>query len=464
MEQKLVALCVASVLLTGGAELLYGESISEKSPALLPEENQLEAIAPIILATENTEAARLINLGLQDVLLGYDSRARVYFEKVLTMEDSALALCGLMLLEQHNRAEYSQQLKKLTDVINSENFFATPQEMFYVETFLKLVSGDVHGAANDFAERSKNYRRDIAAGCWAVSLLHYLQQSNASAQAQELFKRHPENPLCQYLYCLSYETSSQLVPREIIELSRSCAESLQRHPMVLHLTGHLLFKNSEYAKASELFSQEIEILNPDNLSDSYERYRASLYRAAALQRMNNVSHETLPTHCLTDDMVTPSDILYRWEVMSLPMRELLFTKRVPSANEVRQAIKRYVPHETFADDDATHEYGECLKCILQLRVLVNSKRSKKAQETLLKAEQHYNRMRDARAHLQQKSMSYLISYKRALDCAEAALYFGRSLVYKDSCSMWNDKVNQALQRQNQSRMLPPLLFKESEGE
>lgn len=458
MEQKLVALCAASVVLTGGAELLYGENISDNSPALLCEKSD-EAIAPIILATENAEAARLTNLGLQDVLLGYDSRARAYFNEVLTMEDTALALCGLMLLEQHNRADYSQQLKKLTDIINSENFFATPQEMFYVETFLKLIAGDVLGAATDFAERAQQYRRDILAGCWSVALLHSIQQSDATTQARALYEKNATHPLCQFVYCLSYATSPQKAPHEIIELSKQCTDAFKKHPMLLHVTGHLLFQNSMYPEASEYFSQEMDMLGRDNLTDSYEYYRASLYHAASNQCIKSGTQGTITKRQFTDGIVSPADVLYRWEVMSLPMRELLFRKQVPSANEVRQAVACYVPHETLADDDAAHEFVECLKCILQVRVLLNSQRNKKAQEILLKAEQHYNRMRDARTHFQQKSISYLISYTRALDCAETALHYGRSLMYKDSCSMWNDKVNQALQHQNQSRMLPPMLFR-----
>lgn len=461
MEQKLVALCVASVVLTGGAELLYGKTISENSPAPIRKKSD-EAIAPIILATENTEAARLTNLGLQDVLLGYDSRARAYFNEVLTMEDSALALCGLMLLEQHNRADYSQQLKKLTDIINSENFFATPQEMFYVETFLKLISGDVHGAATDFAERAQLYRRDILAGCWSVSLLHSLQQSTAAAQARELYEKHETNPLCQFVYCLSYTTVPQEVPQEIIKLAKQCTDAFNNNPIVLHVTGHLLFQNSMYREASDYFSQEIDMLRQDNLTECYEYYRASLYHAAAKHRIKPGTQGTITKRQFADGIVSPADVLYRWEVMSLSMRELLLRKQVPTANEVRQAFADYVPHETLADDDAAHEFGECLKCILQMRVLLNTKHREKAQEVLLKAEEHYNRMRDARTYFQQKSVSYLIAFERALDCAETALHFGRSLMYKDSCSMWNDKVNQALQRQNQSRMLPPMLFRKSD--
>ena len=461
MEQKLVALCVASVVLTGGAELLYGESISDNTPALLCEKSD-EAVAPIILATENTEAARLTNLGLQDVLLGYDSRARAYFNEVLTMEDSALALCGLMLLEQHNRADYSQQLKKLSDIISSENFFATPQEMFYVETFLKLISGDVQGAATDFAERVQQYRRDILAGCWSIALLHSLQQSDATTQARKLYEKHATHPLCQFVYCLSYTTVAKEVPHEIIESAKQCANAFKAHPMVLHVTGHLLFLNSTYREASEYFAQEKDMLRQDNLTDSYEYYRASLYHAAAKQRIKSGAQGTIAKRQFADGIVSPADVLYRWEVMSLPMRELLFRKQVPTANEVRQVFSIYVPHETLADDDAAHEFGECLKCILQMRVLLNSKRNKKALEILLKAEEHYKRLRDARTYLQQKSVSYLFSYERALDCAETALHFGRSLMYKESCSMWNKKVNQALQHQNQSRMLPPMLYKQSD--
>lgn len=469
MEQKLVALCVASVLLTGGAELLYARNnqITE-SPALLPSVNTEEALEQIILATENTEVARLINLGLQDALLGYDSRARVFFYRALELEPHApLALCGLMMLEQHNRSDYTQQLKRLTDVINSPDFMATPQEMFYVETFLKLISGDVIGAAEDFRNRSKKYRADILSACWSVTLLHAAQDTSAMQQAEELHKKHPQHPLCSFVYCRLFE-SSATVPQEIETLAYNCAENLNHHPIALHLAAHLLFHNSKLNDASRLLHEERTKLMADistqNIPqhDAYELLRAELY-LVSIQNSYPASmklfRDYFSEHSMGKDLLTRKDVLFRWEMMTLPMRLLILRADVPDADEVRAALAYNVPHETFIEDDAAHHFGECLKKILQLRVLHAGKRIKKAHALLQQAEYHFKQLRDNRTHLAQKSISYLVCYQRALDCADTSLSFARSLLYTDSSSMWKDKVDSSLNQQSQSRMLPPMLLK-----
>lgn len=469
MEQKLVALCVASVMLTGGAELLYGQSkLEDSSPAPCSPDTPEEAIEPIILATEDNEVARLTNLGLQDALLGYDTRARAYYNRALNIEpNNALALCGLMMLEQHSRIDYSQQLKKLTAIVNSPNYMATPQEMFYVETFLKLIAGDIKGAADDFRNRSIKYRADVLSACWSVALLHAAQDDSAMNMAKELFDKYPEHPLCQYIYCQLFQTSSS-IPHEISELSLKCTENLNRHPMALHLAAHLHFKNSKIEESVKLLSEERTKLLSDistrkiDSKDSYEILRAELY-LISIQKSYRDSLKLYRTlfsdNILADETVSRNDILYRWEVMTLPMRLLLFRSIPPSADEVRKAIAYNVPHETFIEDDGAYQFGECLKCILQLRVLHKGKRTQKAHELLQKAEYHFAQLRDNRANLSKKSVSYLLCYQRALDCAESAITLGRFLLYKDSSSMWNNKVNSAIMNQLQPRMLPPMILR-----
>ena len=460
MEQKLVVLCVASVMLTGGAELLYGQNNQCNSPALPLQRNE-EAVETIILATENMEVSRLVNLGLQDTLLGYDSLARVRFHQALQQEpNAALALCGLMLLEYHNHAEYSQLLNQLTNIINSAEYMATPQEIFYVETFLKLISGDVKGAATDFEQRSELYRADILSGCWAIALRHAAHEESAIPMAKELYERNPKHPLCAFLYCQGYE-SRQEIPTDILKLSLMSAEKLERHPMALHLAAHLHFRSNDLGTAEKLLHEEHSVLTQQLNAyaippeDAYELIRADLYLSTVLQNENTLCKQTLKR-----ESIARADILYRWEVMTLPMRALILRSTVPSAKEVRKAAQCNVPHETFLDDQLAYHFGECLKSVLQVRVLHHSKRREKALDVLQKAEHHYEQLRDSRSQFSQKSMTYLMCYRRALDCAEMSLAFARALLYKDSSSIWNEKLEQGLKNPLQLRMLPPMLFRD----
>ncbi len=465
MEQKLVILCAVSAILAGGAEPLYGKEHNDvPCPAL--QQNEEKAVEEIVLATENNEAARIINLALQDTLLGYDSRARAHYIRALNLEpQSAIALCGLMLLEQSDRNQYAKQLQQLTAIINSPDFLATPEELFYIETFLKIISGDASGAANDFAKRAERYRADIPAACWAVSLYHSIgDEEKALSLAKHLYEKQADNILCQYLHCLVYE-NHQEVPEAIVSLSCETCNAWNHHPMVVHLAGHLMFRNHMYTEAKDFFHLERKRIRDDcrsfalDASDAFELHRAGLYEyAAALQSGSHTFHmELLHERRLENEIQNRGDVLYRWEVMTQPMRELVMRTTPPSAKEVRQASLLAVPHETILDDDLCHHFSECLKSVLQLRVLVDSKRMNKANKVLEKAEQSYIRLRDSRDSISMKSMSYMICYMRALDCAETSLNIARSLVFKDSVSMWNKKVQESLLHQKQFRMLPPML-------
>lgn len=469
MEHQLVILCAVSAIMAGGAEPLYGQNdIDVPCPAL--QFNEERAIENIVLATENKEVAEIINLALQDTLLGYESRARAYYIRALNIEpQSAIALCGLMLLEQADRSLYTQQLQQLTAIINSPDFLATPEELFYIETFLKIISGDVVGAADDFAERSERYRADVLAACWSISLYHSIgDQEKSHALAQQLYEKHPDNILCQYLHCLVYE-NDDVVPDEIIKLSRETCNAWRHHPMVAHLAGHLMYSNGMYGEAKNLFKQERNGIRQDIVkfgideSDAFELHRAGLYEyACAIKNESATFHmELLNERKLEKEIHHRGDVLYRWEVMTQPMRELIVRTSAPTAQEVRRAAQVSVPHKKVLDDDLCLQFSECLKSVLQVRVLVNNNRLNKANEILEKAESAYNLLRDSRDSLATKSMSYKLCYMRALDCAETSLNLARALVFKDSSSLWNKKVQDSLLQQKQYRMLPPLLVSDT---
>lgn len=220
-----------------------------------------------------------------------------------------------------------------------------------------------------------------------------------------------------------------------------------------------------FAEARDCFCRERNIIRQDiqafriDKRDSFELHRANLYEyASALKNSGPAFHmELLNEGKLEKEVLHRGDVLYRWEVMTQPMRELVMRSTPPTAKEVRQAAQSSVPHETIVDDELCYHFSECLKSVLQVRALVNSKRMNKANEVLEKAEQAYIRLRDSRDNFSMKSMTYTICYMRALDCAETSLNLARSLVFSDSASMWNNKVQDSLHHQKQFRMLPPML-------
>lgn len=473
MEHKLAILCAVSAILAGGAEPLYGEANSKQtknSPALPsanPQETAVEQISP---ATENEETVRLINLGLQDTLLGYTSRARAYYKRALETEpNSALALCGMMLLEQNNRADYSEQLKKLTETINSPEFAATPEELFYVETFLKLISGDVKGAAEDFKNYSEKYRADVLSACWAAMLLHSADAKEARDYVGRLAAHHEEHPLVLYMRALVEEKSEQISDEAIKSVATAAAQL--PHPMIHHLHGHLLFMSGKFSEAAKMFHVERNALSQDlkkyqlEQNDTFELHCAGLYEATALTQSKKfgdalrLRKSMSKLRSLSGEVEGRGDVLYRWEVMTLPMRTLLLRPEVPSADAIRAAYAAAVPHETLLDDEPVKDFVECLNCALQIRALCADKRFKTAAAVLQKAEKALERLHVPHETYSRRSITWKLCFKRALDCAETAVNIAKAEVYRSSAELWNEKVNSAIQIQ--PRMLPPMILKYS---
>lgn len=481
MEQKLVILCAASAILAGGAEPLYGENTSAEHPPALPssaaQQNEMP-LAPITLASDSQELSTYINLGIQDLLMGYSTRARAYIYKAIeTNKESILAYCSLLLFEESNATDKSTLLRRIEHLINRDEISLTPPELFYVEKFLQLSEGDIAGAAESFRKRSQRYRADVLSGCWAALLYHYSDngftsdghptdyQRKAREHVETLLLSHPSHPLVHYVKA-AIEENAESVSDDVLYSAGIAATGIDSS--VAHqLLGHLLFKRKDYKNATDSFlhattrAEEDCIVHNIKPSDSFE-YVCSKLSWLTSSLCTGSSWDSVVKEIFNDkDFIhvkqfdSRGAILYRWEYQSFVLRSLLNRPDAPTLKEIEQAKKLALPNRGELDDDAVNDFCEILVSALQVRLLVKDNRPDAAERALQKAQAAYQRLIVPRETYHQQSITYKLCFKRAIDCADIAINISKMNLYKDTSDIWKERIQEI--KLGQPHLLPPIV-------
>lgn len=481
MEQKLVILCAVSAILAGGAEPLYGENTSANhSPALPCSTTQQSDIplAPIVLASDSQELSTCINLGIQDLLMGYSTRARAYIYKAIELDkESLLAHCSLLLFEESSPTAKSALLRRIEHLINCDDIALTPPELFYVEKFLQISEGDIAGAAEEFRKRSQWYRADILSGCWAALLYHYSgngftgdghptdYQSKAREHVETLLKSHPSHPLVHYIKA-AIEENAETVSDDVLHSAEMAAKSIDSS-IAHQLLGHLLFKRKDYKKAADSFlhattrTEEDCIVHNMKPSDSFE-YVCSKLSWLTSSLLAGSSWESIVQEIFNDkdfihvkQLDSRGAILYRWEYQTFILRSLLNRPDVPTLKEIEQAKQFAFLSRGELDDDAVNDFCEILLSALQVRLLIKDNRPYAAERALQKAQAAYQRLIVPRETYHQQSITYKLCFKRAIDCADVAINISKMNLYKNTSDIWKERIQEI--KLGQPHLLPPIV-------
>lgn len=417
----LVFTCAAGLCCAGGADVM-------------PPTQAVQLPMGIITTQEQTK--ELISLGWQEQLVGNSEGARAYFERALQQEAQPMALAGLLMLTPSGSEEYSRLLRQLRELMAQQSSLS-PMEGFYLNTFLKLISGDLHGAAKDFRTRALRYRADRFSTCWALVLGHYAGQGSELQEVlQNATRRFHDHPYILFASALQEELSPQ--PTEIsLQQAAKAAQLLPQSPHVHWLHAHLLYRAGRHQKATQIFKQAHKLSAP--YSECW--YATGLYMATA-------QHSSFPSDC-----TNRNDVPARWEVHTLPMRLLLFQKNNPSAKMIQRAV---AASRRSGAGEAYQHYTQCLYSALQVRFLVARKRTKAATVAMKKSEEAAHLFHVARTATPAANAMELSCMQRAELACKFAVLSARCHLYPDSLSLWNDSLAE-LEKNPPSRMLPPIV-------
>ncbi len=434
------------------------------------------------MAGDNAECSSAIQLGIRDLLMGWDEMAHVHFRAAVAADEHcALAWSGLMLTDGP-----TEEARNALENIFAEDIPATPQESALLSTWLRLVLGEAEGAGDEFAERAAQFRNDTLSACWAIRLLHDRyeemdgkprpRQQRALDIAAQLYARKPQDALVAYLRAW-VEESSPSPSDDALAAARSAAEAMPTHPAAQLLCGHLLFRRGELKEAVSYLQRASECATEARKNVPHGTFhaagqgtgpecgvlelRARLYEStllwlsgetrASLQRQT----ELLKLAEKHTGEAGPELVLLRWEVRTLPLRLLMLSPQLPSDAQVAAATEAAVP-PGLAKDEPLRAYGDCLRFCLVARQRAAAGQRGQAQRCLSAAEERLKQLEAARDTCAEQGGPMESAWLRACDACKMALYAADAAVYPDSADIWLQNLERYQQRPT-SLLMPPVL-------
>lgn len=457
-----------TALFFAAAALVAAADVTPAPPVPTPAGYSLQ----LPLATMNTEAQQSMQAGMLDLLLGWEESARLHFNRAAEADDMcSLAYVGRLMTEP-DPARRAESLAALTERINS--LPATPVETFYLATFLKLLTNDKLGAAEDFCRRSEQYRRDTLSACWGALLLHCTDVGYdldgkvrpSQVRALELIGRfyaeHPNDALVCFVRAYVEESAPQ-VSEQALEAARRAVELLPEHPIPSHLLGHLLYRSGKPAEAVPHFMNAARRATRKDIPEweSSALMAARLYVSTAMWSAGMDGKALATRRALTampidrDHLHAPAVILQRWEARTLPLRVLI--KRPVPAREgvIKAAAKAAEVSPALPGDDPVLLVRDCLRAALYARLRADRHHMEYAVKSLKLAEEALFRFERTREDVLAQGAHYLTPWMRAMEACEIALATARAEVYTSSAEVWLENARHSVRPV--TLMLPPVI-------
>ena len=410
-----------------------------------------QAYNPLPLSTDSEPAALECNLGLQNTLMGYHERALHHFSRALEHDETCVpARCGRILLNK-DAQDYTQRLNELETLL--QTYTPTPAEALFINSLLKLACNEVNGAAADFRHQAEQHPNDIAAACWAISLMHLAGNAHdAALLADRALERHPSEVMLLYMRAAMEDTADN-VSDQALFCAQAAAILMRDSAQAELLYGKLLFKRGFMVQAAAHFhvaqKWALRDMQESGGTCSYTYLAAELNRATALwccgrdqealDARRKMNAETFSTYS------PDAAALHRWEISTLPLRTLVNSENVSSSG-IRAALKEANASPT--DDSLYQYYIQALQECLQARCEHNKFQS---EALIASAKLMLKRMNDAPA----RSGIHTIVLQRAKFAVAQAIAAAQTHLYKDSGWEWYDNLDTP--RDAPGRFLPPIV-------
>lgn len=410
-----------------------------------------QAYNPLPLSGDSEPAALECNLGLQCTLLGDQERASFHFNRALEHDaNCALARCGTILLNK-GADNYKQRLDELQEILDT--YTPTPPEALFINSLLKLACNEVNGAAADFRKQADQHPNDIAAACWAISLLHLTNRDQEALPfAENALERHPGEVMLLYLRGAVEETTDN-VSDKALYCAQAAAILMRDSAQAELLYGKLLSKRGDASQAISHFHVARKLAHRDMLEAggicTYTYLAAGLNEATALCSAGR-NKEAL---CLRRSMNAETfaayspdaAILHQWETATLPLRSLVYAADItPSAIAAAMKVA-----QTEAKDSALYQdYLQALQKSLQARCTKNKFQAEAAIAEAKLALKHLN---DAPT---QTGMHAVVLQRAKYACA-LAIAAAQTQLYKDTDQTWYDNIDTPADAIG--RCLPPIV-------
>lgn len=430
----------------------------------------------IPMATENAAVKEEIERGMVDMLMGWEESAQLHFARAIqagssTENMSLMAYCGMMLMSA-TAGEKEANRMHLQEYI--ETVPTTPVELFYLNTFLRLASGDVKGAAEDFAERAERFKRDKFSALWACMLFHCVEegyditghpnpyQEKALKIASALYAEYSDDALVCYVRAYIEEAAPQ-VSAEALEAAGKAVSALPQHPMPALLYGHLLYRSERVEKALPYLHTAVQLAENPEIKPEFARLKsiASLYESTALWSarktkealaMRRSMNAAKPDSALKD---SPTGVLYRWETTTLPLRILVLKATAPDIADIKAAANAATPNPAWEKDDPALLVRDCLRAALYARARMKQNDRTSAEKSLALARESFKKFEATRDDVFKRGNQFVTPWYRAHEACRIAILAAGGDVFPDPDEFWK-KVAESATRPANMLMPPPL--------
>ncbi len=428
------------------------------------------------LAIENTEVKQRIEQGMVDMLLGWEEMARIHYARAIecgssTGNTSLMAYCGMMIMSTTAGEKEANRILLLEHI---EKVPATPVELFYLNTFIKLASGDVRGAAEDFATRAEQYKRDTFSALWACMLCHCVEegyditgrpnpyQQKALELAGALYTANPDNALVCYVRAYIEEAAPQ-VSTEALEAAQKAVQAMPQHPMPALLYGHLLYRCERAEEAIPYFHKAVELAENAEIPAGEARLKtiAALYESTALWSARKTKEALAMRRSMNadkpsrDELNDPANVLYRWETNTLPLRILVLRATPPDVGDIRAAANAATPKPEWEKDDPVLLVRDCLRAALYARARMKQNDRTSAEKSLALARDAFQKFEATKEDVFKRGNQYITPWYRAHEACRIAILAAGADVFPDPDAFWK-KVAESATRPANMLMPPPL--------
>ncbi|MBR5213600.1 MAG: hypothetical protein IKV92_04980 [Akkermansia sp.] len=428
------------------------------------------------LVIENADVKERIERGMIDLLLGWEESAAVHFAHAIdlgaaTENTSLMAYCGMMMASTTSGARDANRML-LEEKI--EKVPSTPVELFYLNSFLKLMGNDMVGAANDFAERAEKYKRDQFSALWAIMLYHcasegydMLGRANEHQQkaldlAEKLYTQYPENSLVCYVRAYIEEAAPQVSERAM-EAAFKAANGMPEHPMPQLLYGHLLYRAEHAEEALKYIKKAVELSDSQEIKPHEARLNmtAKLYESTALWSARKTAEALASRRALNavpldrENLDSPAVILQRWEAATLPLRVLVLRATPPDLADIRAAANAATPQPALPGDDAVLHVRDCLRASLYVRARMAKNDTVSARKSLQLAKESFEKFKLTRDEVFNRSNAYITPWYRAHEACSIAILAAGNAIAPDSDDFWK-KIADSVRLPVHMLLPPPL--------
>lgn len=457
VEQISALVALPGIILTAMAEV---ESAQNNVPTLA-----------FPLSTDNITTQNECRSALLDLIFGWDESARKHFETALSADETCIfAHAGMCLVGGDTGPDSRAKLK---EYIGSSSLL--PQELFLVETMLKLSARDYAGACEDLCKRADQFRADKISAVWAIILLHSIDvayhpetgepssfQQQALERISKLCKQYPDDALICYARAYVEQTAPR-ISSDALASALQAADVYSNHPMPQHLMGHLLSRIGHHQEAAAYFNKAALLSSQRGLSlhESPLWWKSRIYEATALWSAGNYGEALKLRKALNaaqvkeEQALSPVGILQRWECNTLPLRILVAEQKKLSQGNITAASQAATPHPAWKHFDAVILVRDCLRASLSARLKAQQGKWKEAQHSLNVSQEAFNRFQNSFERVTEQSAYLITPWKRMHEACCIAINLAKAEVYQNTQELWKDNAKAA--QTIPHLLLPPVI-------